>query len=175
MFSWVEDVTYSSVNTVKNGPNLVTKKQGTKYTEAIDNALFYCRRWQLSQWTLTVDSTPVPGVIFWMHELNWIFIHTKWCTYKNGSVPRTLYLYSSICDPVHMGDQMTVLFRQIHQQPMLAGQDYQEPCQIHYIQLRNNHIDDVETQISESENNSLAQFATDSLSILTLHLHRVQS
>lgn len=58
---------------------------------------------------------------------------------------------------------------------MLAGQDYQEPCQIHYIQLRNNHIDDVETQISESENNSLAQFATDSPSILTLHLHREQS
>ena len=110
MFSWVEDVTYSSVNTVKNGPNLVTKKPGTKYTEAIDNALFYCRRWQLSQWTLTVDSTPVPGVIFWMHELNWIFINTKWCTYKNGSVPRTLYLYSSICDPVHMGDQMTDCF-----------------------------------------------------------------
>lgn len=103
LFSWAEDVTYSSVNTVKNGPNLVTKKQGTKYSEAIDSALFYCRRWQLSRWTLTVDSTPVPGVIFWMHELNWIFINTKWCTNKNGSVPRILYFYSSICDPVRMG------------------------------------------------------------------------
>lgn len=168
-------MTYSSVNTVKNGPNLVTKKQGTKYSEAIDSALFYCRRWQLSRWTLTVDSTPVPGVIFWMHELNWIFINTKWCTNKNGSVPRILYFYSSICDPVRMGDQMTDLFCQIHHQSTLAGQDYQEPCQIHYIQLHNNHIDDVETQISESENNSLALFATDSPSILTLHLHRVQS
>lgn len=74
-----------------------------------------------------------------------------------------------------MGDQMTDLFCQIHHQSTLAGQDYQEPCQIHYIQLHNNHIDDVETQISESENNSLALFATDSPSILTLHLHRVQS
>ena len=48
-----------------------------------------------------------------------------------------------------------------------------EPKQIQYVPLRNNYIDEIETQMSESENNNLAQF-TDGAFILTLHFRRVR-
>ena len=105
---------------------------------------------------------------FLLSDLNWTFINTKRSTYLNLPYPRTLYMYSSLCAPVRMGDQTTDLIRQIHYQPILEGNYYYEPKQIHYIKLRKNHIDVVETQISESENNNSAQF-TDGASIVTLH------
>ena len=82
-------------------------------------------------------------------------------------------MYSSLCAPVRVGDQTTDLISQIHYQPILKGNYYYEPKQIHYIKLRKNHIDVVETQIGESENNNLAQF-TDGASIVTLHFRRVR-
>lgn len=110
---------------------------------------------------------------FLLSDLNWTFINTKRSTYLNLPYPRTLYMYSSLCAPVRVGDQTTDLIRQIHYQPILEGNYYYEPKQIHYIKLRKNHIDVVETQISESENNNLAQF-TDGASIVTLHFRRVR-
>ena len=110
---------------------------------------------------------------FLLSDLNWTFINTKRSTYLNLPYPRTLYMYSSLCAPVRVGDQTTDLIRQIHYQPILEGNYYYEPKQIHYIKLRKNHIDAVETQISESENNNLARF-TDGASIITLHLRRVR-
>ena len=87
---------------------------------------------------------------FLLSDLNWTFINTKRNTYLNLPYPRTLYMYSSLCAPEHMGDQTTDLIHQIHYQPILEGNYYYEPKQIHYIKLRTNHIDVAETQISES-------------------------
>ena len=110
---------------------------------------------------------------FLLSDLNWTFINTKRNTYLNLPYPRTLYMYSSLCAPEHMGDQTTDLIHQIHYQPILEGNYYYEPKQIHYIKLRTNHIDVAETQISESENNNLAQF-TSGASIVTLHFRHVR-
>ena len=110
---------------------------------------------------------------FLLSDLNWTFINTKRNTYLNLPHPRTLYMYSSLCAPEHMGDQTTDLIHQIHYQPILEGNYYYEPKQIHYIKLCTNHIDVAETQISESENNNLAQF-TSGASIVTLHFRHVR-
>ena len=87
--------------------------------------------------------------------------------------PRTLYLYSSLRAPVTMGDQTTDLLRNFQYTPLLKGSYYYEPKHVHYIALRNQHIHEVETQLSESENNNLAQFSSDEASILTLHFRRL--
>lgn len=72
-----------------------------------------------------------------------------------------------------MGDQTTNLLRQIYYHPVLEGSYYYEPKKIQWIPLRNNYIDEIEIQMSESENNNLAQFI-DGASILTLHFRRVR-
>ena len=69
---------------------------------------------------------------------------------------RNLYVYSSLCAPVIMGDQTTDLLRQIPYEERIQGNHYFEPRHIHYIPLRNNHFDVIETQLSESTNNNLA-------------------
>ena len=110
---------------------------------------------------------------FYLSEIVWTFANTKRDTSKNESFARTLYLHSSLCAPVLMGDQTTDLLRQIYYRLVLKGSYYYEPKQIQYIPLRNNYIDEIETQMSESENNNLAQF-TDGTSIVTLHFRRVR-
>ena len=72
-----------------------------------------------------------------------------------------------------MGDQTTDLLRQNYYHPVLEGSYYYEPKKIQWIPLRNNYIDEIETQMSESENNNLAQFI-DGASILALHFRRVR-
>lgn len=72
-----------------------------------------------------------------------------------------------------MGDQTTDLLRLIYYKPFLKGSFYYEPKQIHYIPLRMNPIDEIETQISESKSNHLAQF-TDGASIVTLNFRRIR-
>ena len=78
---------------------------------------------------------------FYLSEIVWTFINTKRGTSKNESFARTLYLYSSLCAPVLMGDQTTDLLRQICYHPVLKGSYYYEPRQIQYIPLRNNYIE----------------------------------
>ena len=73
-----------------------------------------------------------------------------------------------------MGNQTTDLLCQIHYQPSLKVHYYYEPNQIHYIPIRNNHIDVMETQVRESENNELAQFPKDGTSIGTFHFRRIK-
>lgn len=72
-----------------------------------------------------------------------------------------------------MGDQTTDQLRLIYYQPFLKGSFYYEPKQICYIPLRMNHIDEIETQVSESESNNLTEF-TDCASIVTLHFRRIR-
>ena len=91
----------------------------------------------------------------YLSKIVWTFANTKRGTRKNEPFARTLYLYSSLCAPVLMGDQTTDLLRQIYYHPFSKGSFYYEPKEIQYIPLRNNYIDEIETQISESENNNL--------------------
>lgn len=72
-----------------------------------------------------------------------------------------------------MGDQTTDLLQQNYYHPALEESCYYEPKKIRWIPLRNNYIDEIEKQMSESENNNLAQFI-DGASILTLHFRRVR-
>ena len=72
------------------------------------------------------------------------------------------------------GDQTTDLLRTFQYRPLLKGSYHYEPKHIHYIALRDQYIDEVETQLSESENNNLAQFTKDGASIVTLHFRRVK-
>ena len=59
-------------------------------------------------------------------------------------------------------------------QPKSGGSFFYAPPQIHCLALRNNHLDVVETQMSESDTNKLTRF-DEGTSTVTLHFCRVRS
>ncbi|PFX12036.1 hypothetical protein AWC38_SpisGene24065 [Stylophora pistillata] len=161
LFEWVQNITYDGKPIYTNGPNLVLGKRGNKFTESRNpkDSSYIPTRYGLSCGTMKgSDNVVVDSIIFCLHEFTHTFIRHKESTYKNNMAPRTLYLYSSLCAPVIMVDQTTDLLRTFQYRPLLKGSYYYEPKHIHYIALRNEHIDKVETQLRESENNNLAQF-----------------
>lgn len=170
------DVSYYSggvLNTLSvdsPGSNLITHKIGRSWTvsRSLKTQNVY-NRYDIN----SIQSSGTDMKKFYLSEIVWTFANTKRGTSKKESFARTLYLYSSLCAPVTMGDQTTDLLRLIYYHPFLKGSFYYEPKQIHYIPLRMNHIDEIETQISESESNHLAQF-TDGASIVTLHFRRIR-
>lgn len=152
------------------GSNLITHKIGHSWTvsRSLTTQNVY-NRYDIN----SIQSSGTDMKKFYLSEIVWTFANTKRGTSKNESSARTLYLYFSLSDPVTMGDQTTDLLRLIYYQPFLIGSFYYEPRQIRYIPLRMNHIDEIETQISESESNHLTQF-TDGVSIVTLHFRRIR-
>ena len=100
-------------------------------------------------------------------------MNTKTCTYKKDNKPRSLYVYSSLCNPVMVGDQTTVLLRQVPYRPLLTGTySYDAPIN-QYVKLRNPHIEEIETEISETDTNQLFQFSQGAM-ILTVHFRKAE-
>ena len=84
-----------------------------------------------------------------------------------------MYVYSSLCNPVMVGDQTTVLLRQVPYRPLLTGTySYDTPI-IQYVKLRNPHIEEIETEISEMDTNQLVQFSQGA-TILTVHFRKAE-
>ena len=84
-----------------------------------------------------------------------------------------VFVYSSLCNPIMVGDQTTILLRQVPYQLLLTGMySYDGPI-IQYVKLRNPHIEEIETEISETDTNQLVQFSQGAM-ILTVHFRKAE-
>ncbi|PFX25071.1 hypothetical protein AWC38_SpisGene10313 [Stylophora pistillata] len=106
LFGWTKSAQYKSADTFKSGPNLVMRKRGTQFVEdRRDSSHCYYRYGLLDYSFKGSDDVAAESIIFFLDEFTHTFTNRKESTYKNGMAPRTLYLYSSLCAPVIMGDQ----------------------------------------------------------------------
>lgn len=87
---------------------------------------------------------------------------------------RSLYVYSSLIDPVLMGDQTVDLLHQVPLEEVEKGTYYFQPSQIQYIELWNNQFQVVEMQLGETLTNELADISKEGASILTLDFKKVK-
>ena len=175
LFGWIKYTTYDFTIIAKHGPNLVLRKRGNAFVEDRTDSRHYGYRYGLLEIVFKgKDGVNIDCVEFYLDEFTHTFTNLKESTYKNGTATRTLYFYFSLCAPVMMGNQITDLLRTFEYRLLLKGSYYYEPRHVHDIALRNHHIQEVETQLSELENNNLAQFTNDGASIVTLHFRRIK-
>lgn len=73
-----------------------------------------------------------------------------------------------------MGDQTADLLRQVPLEEVEKGTYYFHPSQIQYIELRNNQFQVVETQLSETLTNEIADISKEGAIILTVHFKKVK-
>ena len=72
-----------------------------------------------------------------------------------------------------VGDQTTVLLRQVPYRPLLTGRYSYDASIIQYVKLRNPHIEEIETEISETDTNQLVQFSQGA-TILTVNFRKAE-
>ena len=83
---------------------------------------------------------------------NWRFIHLNHAfATVVGSPNQTLHVYSDVGGSGIVGNQMTDLLREIQYVRRGRGTTYFEPLHVQYLPLRNELMEVVETQISETE------------------------
>ncbi|PFX33328.1 Uncharacterized protein F54H12.2 [Stylophora pistillata] len=110
LFDWIKDITYKVKGIYINGPNLLLGKRGTKFTETRNpsDSSYNVYRYGIGCSNMKgSDDGMVDSELFYLHEFTHTFINLKKSTYHNGMAPRTLYLYSSLCAPVIMGNKTT--------------------------------------------------------------------
>ena len=183
-FNFIEDTKFtpynSSTDKIKNGPNLKLTKRGTKLLEDRSTSSYQFRYYQMATHTYTKDiagqgmTKPAAGILFYCHKVNFIFGNTKRLCYKNGSGTRMLQVYSSLGEPVRIGDQITDLLAMIPHTPRLSGTSYYEPPLLQYVPLRNNAISVIEIEVGESAESMLARFTDVGDTIVTLTFKRVK-
>ena len=102
---------------------------------------------------------------------NWRFIHLNHAIATVvGSPNRTLHVYSHVGGSGIVGNQVTDLLREIQYVRRGRGTTYFEPLHVQYLPLRNDVMEVVETQISETEG-QLVRFGKGQ-TIVTLHFKR---
>ena len=174
LFQWIQDGPPASdgTPTIQNGNNLTLEKNRQGWHESLSKRQSGVRKHSLTLYDLSF-SLNFKAVVFYLHEVTWTFLNIKTCTYEKDNRPRSLYFYSSLCNPVMVGDQTTVLLRQVPYRPLLTGTySYDAPI-IQYIKLRNPHIEEIETEISETDTNQLVQFSQGA-TILTVHFRKAE-
>lgn len=111
------------------------------------------------------------GQLFLSCYCNWRFANLNRAFQKViGDASRTLFVYSDVGGSSVVGNQVTDLLREIHFQREGKGIKYFEPLHIQYIPLRNQIVDIIETQVSETTG-KLVNFGKGD-SIVTLHFKR---
>ena len=105
------------------------------------------------------------------YDVNVTFLNLKNLSHTKGSEPRTLYIYSSICEPQTLGEDTKSLLCHVNYLPSLKGGSMYEPQTIEYKGLRTQEFDTIETKLKEEDEDSLAKFASGA-TIVTLHLRR---
>ncbi|KAL9982831.1 hypothetical protein ACROYT_G004940 [Oculina patagonica] len=91
------------------------------------------------------------GQLFLSCYCNWRFVKLNRAFQKViGDASRTLFVYSDVGGSSVVGNQVTDLLREIHFQREGKGIKYFEPLHIQYIPLRNQIVDIIETQVSET-------------------------
>ena len=174
LFQWIQNGPPASdgTPTIKNGNNLTLEKNHQGWQESLSKWQSGVRKNSLNLYDLSY-SLNFKAVVFYLYEVTWTFLNTKMCTYKKDDKPRSLYVYSSLCNPIMVGDQTTILLRQVPYQLLLTGMySYDAPI-IQYVKLRNPHIEEIETEISETDTNQLVQFSQGA-TILTVHFRKAE-
>ena len=105
-------------------------------------------------------------------SVHWRFIHLNQAFRSVISSPmRTLHVYSDIRGSSIVGGQVTDLLREVQYKQQGRGTVYFEPLHNQYLPLRNTFVDQIESQIAET-NGQLVRFAGPTPTILTLHFKR---
>ena len=105
-------------------------------------------------------------------SVHWRFIHLNQAFRSViGSPMRTLHVYSDIGGSSIMGGQVTDLLREVQYKQQGRGTVYFELLHVQYLPLRNTFVDQIESQIAET-NGQLVRFAGPTPTILTLHFKR---
>ena len=105
-------------------------------------------------------------------SVHWRFIHLNQAFRSViGSPMRTLHVYSDIGGSSIVGGQVTNLLREVQYKQQGRGTVYFEPLHIQYLPLRNTFVDQIESQIAET-NGQLVRFVGPTPTILTLHFKR---
>lgn len=178
LFYFVEDVQernpYNDHLTtwIKEGRNLKKMLRFTNIGWFTKHRDRYGARISAPYGLVDVDDNGFKAIQFCVDSLSWTFTNLTNESHTRGSTPRSLYVYSSICEPQIMGNATTDLLRHVYYQPSLEGGTLFEPKSIQYVGLRHNEFDTVETVLSEVDQNSLAQF-TEGATTVTLHFRRV--
>ncbi|PFX19071.1 hypothetical protein AWC38_SpisGene16508 [Stylophora pistillata] len=162
-------------NVTRPGPNLDVRKTGTQWTidKSYDTVVLLDETYDIP----FVDRNNPVTHRFLMSDIAWTFLQVNRSSDhvpSENRVYRSLYVYSSLIDLVLMGDQTADLLRQVPLEEVEKGTYYFHPSQIQYIELRNNQIQVVETQLSETLTNELADISEEGASILTLHFKKVK-
>lgn len=162
----------TNINVTRPGPNMaiqkIDKDWSTQRGYDTESSLeeFYEIPW--------VDRSNPVTHRFLMSDIAWTFFHVNRSFGRPRKKNRSLYVYSSLIDPVLMGDQTADLLCQIPFEELEKGTYYFDPSQIQYIELRNNQFQVVETQLSDTLTNELADISKEGASILTLHFKKVR-
>ena len=105
-------------------------------------------------------------------SVHWRFIHLNQAFRAViGSPMRTLHVYSDIGGSSIVGGQVTDLLREVQYKQQGRGTVYFEPLHVQYLPVRNTFVDQIESQIAET-NGQLVRFAGPTPTILTLHFKR---
>ena len=105
-------------------------------------------------------------------SVHWRFIHLNQAFRSViGSPMRTLHVYSDIGGSSIVGGQVTDLLCEVQCKQQGRGTVYFEPLHNQYLPLRNTFVDQIESQIAET-NGQLVRFAGPTPTILTLHFKR---
>ena len=105
-------------------------------------------------------------------SVHWRFIHLNQAFRSViGSPMRTLHVYPDIGGSSIVGGQVTDLLREVQYKQQGRGTVYFEPLLVQYLPLRNTFVDQIESQIAET-NGQLVRFAGPTPTILTLHFKR---
>ena len=105
-------------------------------------------------------------------SVHWRFIHLNQAFRSViGSPMRTLHVYSDIGGSSIVGGQVTDLLREVQYKQQGRGTVYFEPLHIQYLPFCNAFVDQIESQIAET-NGHLVRFPGPTPTILILHFKR---
>ena len=102
---------------------------------------------------------------------NWRFTNLNLAFHNVvGNTARSLLVYSDVGGSSVVGNQVTDLLREVKFQRTGKGINYFEPLHIQYLPVRNDTIDIIERQVSETDGD-LTRFS-EGETIVTLHFKR---
>ena len=174
-FGFVEDqeisISNSKFTVLRPGPNLNVRFRSDSQGWSEDINKRRSEGWFYGMQKKGNDYFSGGGVRLRM-DLSWTFTNLKYQSHSKGNEIRSLYVYSSLCEPQIMGSDKSDLLRHVVYNPTLKGGYLYEPHNIQYVGLRQNRIEVIETEIGEVDEDSLAKFHKGNTTI-TVHFKKV--
>ena len=174
-FGFVEDqeisISNSKFTALRPGPNLNVRFRSDSQGWSEDISKRRSEGWFYGMQKIPNDYFSGGGVRLRM-DSSWTFTNLRYQSHTKGTESRSLYVYSSLCEPQIMGSDTSDLLRQVVYNPSLKGGYLYEPHNIQYVGLRQNRIEVIETEIGEVDEDSLAKFHKGNTTI-TVHFKKV--